>query len=449
MRWICSLLILVTASLQGEEITFPPTAKVISKNQGCFPKEMIEKEPDLLAADLDYALANGGPITQYYLTKFLESSYLKDAYSGILPGLHVIVDTRIHALKKGEYPGISGWHTDFIERVSPTNMELDYSKFNPSVKIYIVNFSDHPKGVSNTEYLTSEVRLALPEKQVYTSIDRQINAMTALNALQVSDGEILAMDQYSLHRVRPAHQEGLRGFIRIAVLHNLASTIFQDRPQNATRKQIQSYLEVDLKNNSQNQLLGHSYAAAMQPIFCDETAEIQRVLSISEINDEPMLVNCSLEYALQAGGPITRKFIKAIHKLIDKEELCKVKVNTRMHMLMKDQYSDIPLFPDLPLWRSGAPFEEILHPGGKGKHFLLLLSTHENGVSEIEFCRGPHHCETEKWGDKKIMYFENGTLSRSLPAHNSGWRLSLLITIDSNPVENKIVRQTRVYTPSI
>jgi hypothetical protein len=299
--------------------------------------------------------------------------------------------------------------------------------------------------------------------------------MSGLNATQVSDGEILSMDQYSLHRIRPAHHDGLRGFIRVAVLHNLASTIFQDRPQNGRRKQIQSYLkissEIDLKNSSQNRFLRNSYdfVPSMKPIFSDETTEIQRILSISEINDEPMLVNCSLEYALQTGGPITRKFIMAIHKLIDKEELCKVKVNTRIHMLMKDQYSDIPLYPDLPLWRSSAPFEEIIHPSKRGMHFLLLLSTNENGVSEIEFCRSPHHLriesipsldgieklinltsnETEKLGDKKIVCFENGTLCRSLPAHNSGWRLSLLITIDSSPVENKIVRQTRVYTERI
>ncbi len=464
-----------STSIEFNQLAFPPTAKVISKNQGCFQKEIIEDETALLSADINYALENGGPITRYFLTKFLEDPYLRDVYSGVIPGLHIIVDSRIHALKQGEYPGLPGWHTDFIERVSPTNMELDYSKFNPAVKIYIVNFSDHPKGVSNTEYLTDGVSLTLPEKHVYKSLNTQISSMPRINSRQVADGEILSMDQYSLHRISPAHQDGLRGFIRLAVFHDLTTTIFQDRAQNCTRNYVQTFLTmpgaISLKNSSQNQTLKKAYyfVPKIKSVDSDELTEIQRVLTVSEINKEPMLVNCDLDYALQVGGPITRKFIKAIQQQIEEKDLGKVKVNTRIHMLMKDQYSDIPLYTDVSLWRSGAPFAEIIHPGEKGVHFLLLLSSNENGVSEIEFCKEDHDLTmelspsldsmenlingaakaTERLKDNKVVCFENGTLHRALPAHASGWRLSLLVSVDSSPAENKIVRQIYTYADGV
>ncbi|MCH9632826.1 MAG: hypothetical protein S4CHLAM6_11690 [Chlamydiae bacterium] len=461
----------ISEQLDCYKLTFLPSAKIISKNKGLFSTETIKKETDFYAADFDFALTNADPITRYFLLKFLEEPYLKKIYDNKIPRLHLIVDSRIHSLEKGEYPGIPGWHTDFIERMSLTNLELNYSRFNPEVKVYIVNFSDHPKGVSNTEFLTSEVNLVLPKKNVYISIDQQIQSKLTIHTSQVSDGEILMMDQHSLHRISPAHNQGTRGFIRVAVLHDLPSTIQHDKPQNVQKGQVQSYIKASsiqaLKNKSENQPLNNTYYFTPNVESINEINEIQKVLSTSEINNEPMLVNCSLEHGLKVGGPITQKFITAVQQLLTEKEMVKAKVNIRIHRLMKDHYPSMYHYPDVPLWRSGIPFDKKIHPKEDGKHFLLFLSDHENGVSAIKFYKNPCHLkiktassthqikkpafatQTEKINDKTLICFKNSTLHRALAAHNSGWRLCLMVNIDSTLAENKVDTHSKIYIDGI
>src|SRR5581483_11567200 len=134
---------------QAQSLLFPATAQRVATMQGTYSSEMLQSEPALFSADMDCALSFGGPITRAVLRELLKDPYVKAVYEGKVPGHQIIIDSRVHTLKKGEIPAIPGWHTDVAERTAANNMQPSYSVITPSVRIYIINLSDQPEGVSN------------------------------------------------------------------------------------------------------------------------------------------------------------------------------------------------------------------------------------------------------------------------------------------------------------
>jgi len=465
-----------TPMSQGSRFTFPPTAKVISRYPGLYSTEMMRREIDFFAADLQYSLKHCGPIQKFFLTKLLQVPYVRAVYLGQHPGLQLILDSRTHVLEIDEQPAIPGWHTDFAERTPSTNLQPDYSRITPSVRTYVVNYSDHPNGVSNTEFMTSEVDLILPKERVYQAVDTQLESMPFIDSSQLVDGEIIEMDQWSLHRGKPAHNRGSRGFMRLAILHNLTTTILQTKPLNEQRHHLQSYQNMFLvfrkRNHLQNPLLKNKYEFLPTLQYHETTPqllEMQRVYTVDEIKSEPMIVNGSLEYSMRYGGVITRKFLTtiiqhpSIKPFIENRQEGDIKINTRVHMLMTGQSSD------LSMWRSGAPFQEVIHPDESKRHFLLCLSSKKEGVSDLEFLKTAIRFETtltptlnaiqreissssgikDRVGDGQLVSFKGGALHRAVPAHTSGWKLSLLVSFDSRSVQNEIVTQIPVYLEDV
>ena len=213
--------------------SFPATARKIANIHALFPPQLIRQEPSLFGASLLFAARYGGPITQKILHDLLP----------LIPsqGNHrIVIDTRTHDLRVGEIPAIPGWHTDFVERTPASGMEPDYCKITPSVNIYIINASSCHDGVSSTEYLTQSISLDIPSSQVNTRLDEQLSSMTTLQTEKAVDGDILRMDQLSLHRATPAHTAGMHYLLRVAVLHNLATTILASSYQNEVRMQSHS-----------------------------------------------------------------------------------------------------------------------------------------------------------------------------------------------------------------
>ena len=83
----------------------------------------------------------------------------------------------------------------------------------------------------------------IPKEKVYQSLDDQIKKLKT-KKIKVCDGEIIAMDQLSLHRATKTHQPGVRFFLRLAILHNLSTTILQTTPQNEVRHHLHIYKEM-------------------------------------------------------------------------------------------------------------------------------------------------------------------------------------------------------------
>jgi len=444
-------------ALSQKQCIFPPTSQKMASVPGVFPTEKLQEEQGLFGCDMDYALMHGGEITRTLLQEFLKIPYVMKVYKGEVPGYQIIIDVKMHQLQKGEIPSTPGWHTDFAE--NGLDGEPDYNKIIPEVTTYIVNFSDHSHGVSNTEYALTAVSLNLPERNIYASIDKQMREKTDLKTGHLRDGEIFNMDQRALHRGVPAHNAGLRGFIRVSILHdfpfllNIKASTSQphkpNAPHNRIREKTQSYVKfhpnfsydgrMHLWGNDA-QLLNSSSEVKFCHSFNDEG--LQCVFTESEIRQEPIIINGSWAYAEENGGEITQKFLKTMkhHPLIDSllksQFVDRIKVSVRIHMLMKGQY------PDIPEWRSGIPFEKTIHPNTQGDYFLLLLGNKKDCISEIELDDKGTPIRTQ---NGKIIHTSEGIRHRVLPAHESGWRVMLMLNINDRPAENKTTKQSRVY----
>lgn len=415
---------------------FPATAKKETKIWENFTAQQISAEPSLFSADLPYAYFKGGPITSRVLQEMRKLPDVWAVFTGKVTDHHIIIDSRVHSLEKGDYPAIPGWHTDFAERTMSSSMQPDYFKITPTVKVYIVNLSDQEKGVSNTEIIVEPIKLNIPKENVYQSLDNQINKLKP-KKIKVCDGEIIGMDQLSLHRATKTHQSGVRFFLRLAILHNLSTTILQTTPQNEVRNQLHIYKEMP----KQQSVLPPSLT------FSSILNYINPRHPLKNIKEEPILINANFNFAYSKAGSITLDFLNRIkdHPMIGENHNC-VLINTRIHMLMKGQY------PDLSGWKTSSPFEEdsVTNKNLKSHHFIAFVSNKANGVcfSEIQDEKGLIILK-----DGQLIHFPDGTPHRCLEAHHFGWRIAMVATVYKesvyNHVQNKIGHQLPIYLDTI
>ena len=168
-----------------------------------------------------------------------------------------------------------------------------------------------------------------------------------------------------------------------------------------------------------------------------------------------MLIDAAWDYALEHASPLTRKLMEdfesnpEIKRAIGEK---KVTINTRVHMMMKGQY------PDLPFWRKGHPFSEGDDSGAKIFYLTSLAST-QNPLHSVEFLLpqpedlflGLSGLKFSREGQTEIIHpndkvrFSNQIPYRSREALSSGWKLTFWITLGKAEVTNQIVKQTRMY----
>ncbi len=182
----------------------------------------------LFSADINYALDNGGPITQAFLQG--------------LKGLPTtaIIDSRVHMLMPGWYPCIPGWHLDDVPRTRPDG-QPDHS--HPAYKSFNVMALAGDSSV--TEFIEGELNLqdvGLHEGAVYGQWNARINTMLAepdcrIAIRQVPQNAVVRFDYGAFHRGVPATKNGWRFFIRANF--NTAREI-----KNEIRRQVQVYLPV-------------------------------------------------------------------------------------------------------------------------------------------------------------------------------------------------------------
>jgi hypothetical protein len=219
-RHICFTPFVVSRGKDSYLYRFAPTCQKVRQLPGLYSAKEMAAERDLYSADVNFTLKHGGEITKAFVISMLEEMGISIKYATPKsPFYKVLVDARITYLKQGEYPAVpKGWHTDFAH--CGKLGEPTYLSASGLVESYVANFSSHPEGVSNMEYLGESVTVELPYHQgVRARLNEQISP--SLYIKKARDGEILKMDQSSLHRAAAAHHAGMRGFIRLALIESI------------------------------------------------------------------------------------------------------------------------------------------------------------------------------------------------------------------------------------
>lgn len=188
-----------------------------------FSQSQIKNEPMLFSADSEFAHANGGPITKYFIEHVLPKNE------------RWVIDSKVVMLMPGWWPCIPGWHHDDVPRSTPSS-QPNYR--NPEYRS--VHYAAIVGDCSRTEYLATS-QLDMPEVVdgvVYGKWNEIINKgieAGLLHTYQIHPNEIIRFTWQDFHRGMKADKNGWRFFIRAS-----AGTF---RPiTNEIRRQVQVYM---------------------------------------------------------------------------------------------------------------------------------------------------------------------------------------------------------------
>lgn len=190
-----------------------------------FSQKEIKDEPMFFGASIDFALRNGGPLTEAFLSA--RSCY------GWEDG---IFDSRVHMLMEGWYPCIPGFHVDDAPRCDRKDGQPNH--INPSYEA-IHRFAIIGDA-SKTQLLSGEFFLPEPEDGsgivTYRLWDETLCASLDMNKVTLADpGIVYEFDWQGIHAGAPAHKSGWRWFGRI-------SKCTPRKIANEIRKQSQVYI---------------------------------------------------------------------------------------------------------------------------------------------------------------------------------------------------------------
>lgn len=184
------------------------------------------------------------------------------------------------------------------------------------------------------------------------------------------------------------------------------------------------------------------------------------------IKHEPMLFSADFRFAMQSGGPITRRFLYALPDDIQRRS--DLIIDSRVHMLMPGWFPCIPGWhhDDVPRTRpDGQP--DYNHPNARDvQHVLAIVDSGTGSMTEflaqeIVLKEVPLGKTVYKEFDKKIseteitvaaakngemIHFDGGAFHRGTPARSTGWRWFCRVSYNSTrtPV-NEIRQNANVY----
>lgn len=189
-----------------------------------FTEKQIMNEPMVFSADPLFAWKNGGSITRM----FLESLSLPT-------NRNVVIDTRLHMLKKGWFPSIPGFHLDAIPRGEDGQPNL----LHPAIKDieHYLCIVDYNTG-SLTEFLREQptnLPITVDKGNLWGEHSRLIKESNP-NTFKIDNCGIYKFDAMEYHNTTPATGSGWRLFIRASV------NTLTHGPFNEVRKQVQTYL---------------------------------------------------------------------------------------------------------------------------------------------------------------------------------------------------------------
>lgn len=201
--------------------------------------------------------------------------------------------------------------------------------------------------------------------------------------------------------------------------------------------------------------------------------------------NEPMFFSCSLAYAHEHGGPITRAFVEglweAVPSLVGDSTAI---LDSRVHMLMPGWCPAIPGYhhddvarggadnqPDYDEWRKQPFMVEGNYSPMRTMHYMGMVNAH---LAPTRFAVGdvvmpavePGQTIYRVWHDEVeamladgrmapvdvksgIVYgFRDEDFHTAVPAVAGGWRWFVRVTVNSQRViSNEIRRQVQVYLP--
>ena len=193
-----------------------------------FSQEKVKNEPMLFNCDYEYARKLGGPITH----AFLDLLQLDGP---------IIIDSRVHMLKRGWWPCIPGWHHDDVPRSradgQPNYKNPEYESFHC---LALIN-----GGIAPTEFaLGTSTFNEVPIKQtVYKVWHGEVEKQLLDNRLmryQAESNRLIYFDWQTWHQGTRAVTDGWRFFIR-------ASAKTNRKPTNEIRRQVQVYLDLPME----------------------------------------------------------------------------------------------------------------------------------------------------------------------------------------------------------
>ena len=108
-------------------------------------------------------------------------------------------------------------------------------------------------------------------------------------------------------------------------------------------------------------------------VFHSQYTALQRMSDYTQeqIKNEPMLFNCTFQYAWEHGGPITREFLKLLHEYWQEDSV----FDSRVHMLMPGWFPCIPGYhhDDVPRTRAdGQPNYD--DPNHYSQHIMATVN---------------------------------------------------------------------------
>lgn len=189
-----------------------------------------------------------------------------------------------------------------------------------------------------------------------------------------------------------------------------------------------------------------------------------------EIKNEPMLFNCSLDFAETHGGPITKTFL---YQLYDRAWYSYSSndwvIDSRVHMLMKGWYPCIPGMhhDDIPRSTvSGQP--NYINPEYKAEHVLGLVNADiaptQFALGEIDLDIPTEGIIYKDWHPKVMQAIDDGTMQsysaesgkiiefnsesfhQGTRAVSAGWRWFIRVSRKTHrKPTNEIRRQVQVY----
>lgn len=193
--------------------------------------DTISDEPMLFSADWNFALENGGPITQEVLDKLAELRHdILETRDKDYP--YLVIDTRVHMLMKGMYPAIPGWHCDCSPRRS-YNSQPDLVRASKNQINYTVCVST-VEDLAQTVFMDETITVPYDPDRVWGSINDYINERSdTILVKYLPDGIITEFNGHTLHSATAATKRGWRYFFRLSFMSK--------KPSPKIRRQVQVY----------------------------------------------------------------------------------------------------------------------------------------------------------------------------------------------------------------
>jgi hypothetical protein len=191
---------------------------------------------DLLAERSMYASSplfvreKGSPLVNRLL-RDIEERYDYAISQAQREGLAAVLDVRVHRLFPGQYPGIPGWHCDFVPRGSYSG-QPNFSLCHPRAFHIALLLSDQPHGVSSTRFVDQPIRPDLYDKEhVYRNLHHEVHRINP-PIRTIKDGELVWFNQKTIHAASPCHRRGVRMFLRYSMIEKpVVANQFADQQQ--------------------------------------------------------------------------------------------------------------------------------------------------------------------------------------------------------------------------